>query len=239
MRETLELMTLLIAPAMFWAAYHYYKDRHQPEPVRNLLLTYGLGIAAGYLGLRAYEVLEFIGLRHDAYALAESSRWGLLVYAVGVIGLVEETVKFIPFWLIGTRLHHFDEPIDGIIYASFVALGFATYENFYYLPALDGLEAIGRAVVSPVVHVAFASVWGYACSRAQIEGRSLWPAAGRALLLAAVLHGAYDFVAIGVTEWVRVVPPLIVLGLWWWRLRVFQHLHDRAKADSSGSSRFS
>jgi RsiW-degrading membrane proteinase PrsW (M82 family) len=220
----MKLLLALIAPALFWAAYHYYKDRHQPEPMLNLLLTYGLGIGAGYLGLHAYAALELAGLRYDAYHLAETSRLGLFLYAVGVIGVIEELVKFIPFWLIGMRLHHFDEPIDGIVYASFVALGFASYENWYFLPELEGGAAVARAFASPLVHVMFASIWGYACSRAKIEGRPLLPAALAGLALAALLHGLYDFVAIGLALWVHIVPPAIILAIWIWRMRLIRRL---------------
>jgi len=40
---------LLLGPIGFWAIFHHFKYRHQPEPVRNLLLVYLLGVAACYL----------------------------------------------------------------------------------------------------------------------------------------------------------------------------------------------
>ncbi|WP_455199977.1 PrsW family intramembrane metalloprotease [Kaarinaea lacus] len=220
----MKILTLIIAPTFFWAAYHYYKDRHQPEPIANLLLTYGLGIAAGYLGLHAYVSLELVGLRFNAYELAENNRLGLFFYSIFVIGVIEEVVKFIPFWLIGMRLHHFDEPIDGIIYASFVALGFATYENFYYLPHLQGTELVARAITSPLIHVMFASIWGYTCSRAQMRNRPLIPAAISGLAIAITAHGLYDFITIGLSEWLRIFPPVIILSIWIWRMRVIRRL---------------
>lgn len=229
----MKILTLIIAPTLFWAAYHYYKDRHQPEPISNLLLTYGLGIAAGYLGIHAYTALEFVGLRYDAFELAENNRLGLFFYSIFVIGVIEETVKFIPFFLVGMRLHHFDEAIDGIIYASFVALGFATYENLYYLPHLQGAELFARAITSPLVHVMFASIWGYTCSRAQMRNRPLLPAAFSGLALAAAAHGIYDFAAIGLSAWVHIVPPVIILSIWIWRMHLIRHLNKRHLEDSS------
>lgn len=223
----MKILTLIIAPTLFWAAYHYYKDRHQPEPIANLLLTYGLGIAAGYLGIQAYAALELVGLRFNAYELAETNRLALFFYSIFVIGVIEEVVKFIPFWIIGMRLHHFDEPIDGIIYASFVALGFATYENFYYLPHLQGAELIARAIASPLVHIMFASIWGYTCSWAQIRNRPLLPSAILGLAIAIVAHGFYDFVTIGLSEWLRIFPPAIILGIWIWRMHLIRRLQKR------------
>ena len=41
------LLTLpIVLPVLFWAAYHYHKDRHLPEPLGNLALCFGLGLAA-------------------------------------------------------------------------------------------------------------------------------------------------------------------------------------------------
>jgi RsiW-degrading membrane proteinase PrsW (M82 family) len=64
------LVLPILAPVLFWAAYHYYKDRHQPEPVANLLLCFFLGIGASYFSILAYSALGSIGLRFDAYELA-------------------------------------------------------------------------------------------------------------------------------------------------------------------------
>lgn len=230
--SALTLLGLLAAPSFFWAAYHYYKDRHRPEPVRYLLLSYGLGIAAGYLGLQAYALLDLVGLRRDAWELAERDLPGLLLYALLVIGTVEELAKFVPFWLIGMRLHHFDEPIDGIVYASFVALGFASYENFHYLPQLDGWETLGRAIAAPVVHVAFASIWGYGCGCARVCRP--WPrlACAGALALAVAGHGLYDFVVIGLPQWAQALPPLLILALWLWRLVLLRRLETAVRRET-------
>ncbi len=219
------LFSLLLIPSLFWAAYHYYKDRHRPEPLLNLVLAYGLGFAAAYLGLLGYELLGTLGLRYDAFALAERSKAGLLLYAVAAIGSIEELAKFIPFIIVISRLRHFDEPLDGIVYASFIALGFATHENLGYLPYLEGWEAVGRALVSPLVHIMFASIWGYAYASAAIRGTPRTLPTLFALLCAILAHGIYDFIAIGMSQWIHVAPPVIILGIWVWRMHTIRKLH--------------
>jgi len=220
-------LILLFAPALFWAGYHYYHDRHQPEPLHYLFLTYGLGIGAGYLGTLGYQALAYIGLDVDVFDLALHNRLGLLLYSVFVIGVEEELIKFLPFWFICIRLQHFDEPIDGIIYASFIALGFATYENYHYLQILNGYEAIGRAVASPMVHILFSSIWGYLCSRAIMRNKPLWPAALIGVALAAVVHGLYDFAVLSLTMWVHIAPPIILLLIWAWRMHLLKRLQNK------------
>ena len=42
-----ELLLLpIVLPVVFWAGYHYHKDRHLPEPPDNLLLCFLLGMLA-------------------------------------------------------------------------------------------------------------------------------------------------------------------------------------------------
>ncbi len=223
----IDVAVVLIAPTGFWCAYHLYKDRHRPEPILNLVVIYVLGIAAGWLGLKAYGVLDLINLRHDAYDLADSSLVGLFAYTVFVIGPVEELVKFLPFWLVGIRFHDFDEPVDGIIYASFVALGFATYENFLYVDYVEGAEALARGLASPLVHIMFASIWGYRCTEARINRDGLARTALTALALAAFLHGLYDFVMIGLPPGYRPLSACLILAIWVWRMHVIRRLTDR------------
>ena len=224
-----DLITVAIAPALFWAGYHYYKDRHRPEPLGNLVLVYLLGIAAGWLGSQAYRGLEVLGLRYDAYALAETSLPGLFVYAILVIGLLEEGVKFLPFLFVALRLEHFDEPVDGIIYASFIGLGFATYESVHYLAYLDGPEALARGIAAPLVHVMFASIWGYTTGMAKLRGGPVWPAALLGLGIASLAHGCFDFLTIGLPAWWRVLAAALVLTVWLWRMRLIRTLHQRRR----------
>ena len=90
----------IILPVLFWAIYHYHKDRHLPEPVSHLLLAFMLGIGSFYIGLFLYWMLGLVNLRYDAFLLAETNPAGLFVYAIGVIGVVEELAKMIAFFLV-------------------------------------------------------------------------------------------------------------------------------------------
>jgi len=213
---------LLFVPCVFWSAYHYYKDRHRPEPILSLLLALVLGYGSAYIGLFLYDALHYVGLNFDAYELAESSKLHLLIYALVAIGPIEEFAKFLPFIVILIRTPHFDEPLDGVIYASFIALGFSFHENQQYLQYLSGSEAIARSITSPMVHVLFASIWGYAYGFADHHGinRALATACG--LCIASVSHGIYDYFSISISAWTHIVPPLIILSIWVWRIRMFK-----------------
>ena len=44
--QQLALICPIVIPVIFWAVYHYHKDRHLPEPLGHLLLAFGLGMLA-------------------------------------------------------------------------------------------------------------------------------------------------------------------------------------------------
>jgi len=221
------LVFILLVPFMFWAAYHYYHDRHRPEPVGNLLLCILLGVAAAYLNRGMYAGLGVLGLRYDALALAGENLPGLFAYAVLGIGLTEELAKLLLFVAVAIRLRAFDEPLDGIVYASFLALGFSLVENLHYLQYLSPAEALLRSFAGPLVHIAFASVWAYPIGLTRIRRGNLWQTAVPWLCVGALLHGVYDFVALGFADEALLVAAGIVVAIWIWRLATIRRLSRR------------
>lgn len=103
------LILPIVVPVIFWAAYHYHKDRHLPEPPLNLLLCFALGIMAAGLSRLMYIGLEPFGLRFDAVALGIDDPLGLLASALLAIGPIEEFAKLLPFLaaLIGSLIAAF------------------------------------------------------------------------------------------------------------------------------------
>ncbi|HMB60590.1 MAG TPA: PrsW family intramembrane metalloprotease [Xanthomonadales bacterium] len=222
---TLVCLLPVFLPVMFWAAYHRHADRHLPEPASHLLLAFCLGIGSFYVGLYGYIALDLVGLRFDAYELAESNLPGLFAYSLLVIGIIEESAKLLPFLVVILHFKEFNEPIDGIIYASFIALGFAAVENIYYLEFLTRTEAYARGFVGPVLHIVFSSIWGYFIGRAFLRKRHRMLTIGASLLFAALLHGVYDFIAIGLPATALPIAAALIIIAWIWRLRLIRDLH--------------
>lgn len=217
----------IIAPAVFWIGYFYYKDRFQPEPIRVLGITYILGLLAAFACLKFYGLLPLIGIPEDPSALIEGQRLQFFLYSLGVIGLIEELFKLLPFSLIVLRLRAFDEKIDGIIYASIVAIGFASFENIYYLSFLEGFELFGRAFASPLSHTIFSSIWGYTVGKARIQGKPLLPPALIGLAISALVHGIFDFFTTSPS--LRIAAASTILILWIWRIKVLEKLGPQKK----------
>lgn len=121
------------------------------------------------------------------------SAWNAFVCAAGL----EESAKLFLLWLLLRKNPHFDERMDGIVYACCVGMGFAGLENiFYLLSNLDSLMtvAITRGVLSVPGHFFYAVFMGYFYSLA-FFGSSEHKT--RNLLLAwaipVLVHGAFDF----------------------------------------------
>jgi RsiW-degrading membrane proteinase PrsW (M82 family) len=227
------LLFLPIAlPALFWAVYHYHKDRHLPEPLGNLLLSFVLGIVAAGISKAMYLGLEPLGLRFDAVALADSNALGLFAYAVLAIGPIEELAKMLPFLLVVIRFKAFDEPLDGIVYASFIALGYAAVENYHYMDFLTGFETYARGFAGPVIHILFASIWAIWITRAWLARESICAPTLYGFLLAAGLHGLYDFIVLRYPVSALPIAATMIAAIWIWRLRLMRRLHEEAVADS-------
>jgi len=218
----------IVAPALLWIGYFYYKDRFQPEPYLHMGLTYILGLAAGYVCFKSYGLLSLLNIPPDPSLLIDRHPFLFFLYCIGVVGFLEEIIKFLPFILLVVRLKAFDEEIDGMIYASVLALGFASYENLHYLPLKTGFTQIGRAMASPLTHTIFSSIWGHMVGTAIFSRRSkkaVWGAALKGIVLASLLHGIFDFFTL--SPFLRFLSALVILAIWIWRIRLMEILHKK------------
>ncbi|MBN1223508.1 MAG: PrsW family intramembrane metalloprotease [Candidatus Aminicenantes bacterium] len=221
------LFSGILSPAIFWIAYFYFKDRLQPEPFLKIGTAYLLGIFSGLAVLHVARFLPLLGIPEDPSILMES--WGLhyLAYSVGVTGLMEELFKFFPFLVIVMNFKDFDEKIDGIIYASMIALGFASYENIRHLVFIDGLEMLGRAFASPLTHTIFSSIWGYTVGAARLARKPIFGTSIIGIGIAAISHGVYNYLT--ASAMLRAGSAAIILVIWIWRLQLIEKLAGRVK----------
>ncbi|MFC2169833.1 PrsW family intramembrane metalloprotease [Acidobacteriota bacterium] len=218
-------ISAIFAPALFWSLYLYYKDRIRPEPIRYLGVSYLLGIAAAVFCVQFYKLLQLIGIPEDPSFLMDNQRALFFLYSIGIIGVVEESFKFLPFIFVLLKIKSFDERIDGIIYASMIALGFASYENMRYLVYLNGFELFGRAFASPLTHTIFSSIWGYVVGIAKIKKRPILMLAVKSLAAASILHGLFNFFTTSST--LRFASSFLILVIWIWRIRAIKKIEPK------------
>jgi RsiW-degrading membrane proteinase PrsW (M82 family) len=173
--------------------YFDLKDFLNPEPRRMLALSYLLGAGAALVGLALYYLLPLLGVPEDP----GGTPWEILLYCLLIVGPIEEGVKFVAARFFIFRSVHFDEPIDGLIYSSAIAIGFASFESLIYTSIMEWPYQLARAVTAPLTHSLFASIWGFATAyaffRTRNKATSFLLQAG-SLVIAIIAHGLYDFV---------------------------------------------
>jgi RsiW-degrading membrane proteinase PrsW (M82 family) len=215
--DSLGVLALSLAPGVFWLWFFYRRDRLEPEPKSLVIKMFFLGMAL---------VLPAIALERPFSGRTVT----LLVFAAPVI---EEALKFAAVRLTIYRHREFDEPMDGIVYAVAVALGFASLENAYfilssYLAPQLALEysnpvwAFGmvwklyliRAFLTIPGHALWSALWGYSLGLAKMDMVSRKRAAiVRGLILSCVLHGLFNLMLLN-------FPPgalgmLVLVPLMW------------------------
>jgi len=104
---------------------------------------------------------------------------------------VEESFKLLAT-LPAYRSRAFNEPIDGVVYATTAALGFATVENIFYVMEGGWLVALLRASLSVPGHAFFGATMGFylGLQKTRRENRLML----HALLVPTILHTAYNVV---------------------------------------------
>lgn len=143
--------------------------------------------------------------------------------AFAIAGIVEEGVKYIAVYLFLRRNRFFDQCYDGIVYAAFISLGFASVENLLYIWRLGFETAIVRAFMSIPAHMLFAVFMGYYFAlgfRSDQKKRTkhfLF-----ALIVPVILHGLYDFFLFDLQKSpviYFVLTTILCLSLWRYGLR--------------------
>jgi len=132
----------------------------------------------------------------NRFADPRSPMYSILL-AFLVVALAEEGMKMFFLKRDTWNSPAFNYRFDGIVYAVFVSLGFAAYENILYVFNYGLSTALLRAVSAVPAHMSFAVAMGALYGRARLlENRGEKSAAkvGRllALLAAVLLHGFYD-----------------------------------------------
>lgn len=207
------LPILAIAPGIFWLWYFYTRDRYEPEPKSLVVWMFVMGV------LVTIPVAFFQGFISIFIV-------STIIMASVVAPIVEEYAKFIVVRRTMYRHPEFNEPMDGIVYAVAVGLGFASLENVLYVvsaylqsPALGAGTLVVRAFLSVPGHAIFAGMWGYALGIAKFsvpERRQSIILQG--LVIAMVLHGLFNFL-LGITEVfafaILIFLLILIPGMWW------------------------
>lgn len=176
---------VIVAPVLLWL------DRSEPEPRSAKIHAFLWG--AFVAGLISVIVNTTVGL-----TLGETAA------AVASAPTIEEITKGLGIaWMV--RRKEVDGPMDGIVYAGWVALGFAMIENVSYFQFAFEQDLliqtfVVRALLTPFAHPLFSMWIGLAIGLAIRGRRSAWTGVW-GLFVAMALHAAWNgSLTIGGTE---------------------------------------
>ncbi len=168
---------VVVLPVLAWL------DRVEPEPFRSRLHAVLWGAAvAGFVS----------GIVNSIVAYGFGETWAVVVSAP----LIEEFTKGLGvYWAL--RRREIDGVADGIVYAGWVALGFAVVEDFLYFTT--AVEAgmwrevfIVRALLTPFAHPLFTAWIGMAIGLAVAHQQSIVVNALWGYGLAVASHAAWN-----------------------------------------------
>lgn len=220
------LQTLLaLAPVGVLAFILYRFDHEQPEPIRQLIKAIGFGVISAIVAIVASSILEVFEGGIANYAFSHAVYTALFGAAIP-----EEAAKMLMLWLLIRKNKHFDEHLDGIIYAAFIALGFAGIENIgYVLMSEDFIgTSFSRAIFSVPGHYAFGVAMGYFFSLAYFskdkEEKKKWYFF--AFFVPVGLHFIYDALLM-VAEVTPAIAGLLSLAFYFFVYRMHKYALGR------------
>lgn len=197
MSNTSLLLFFSLLPVILILVTIYSIDKNK-EPLILLLVCFVLGIflcfAVVEISKLLGNILPFMNKNTDNLTFFE-----LFLYSFIGIAAIEELCKWIVSFLIGYHNKEFDEIYDIIVYAVFVSLGFALFENIIYVFSIGEIKvAMLRAILAIPAHACYAISMGYYLSKAkkcQVEKNKLNEIKYIliSILVPILIHGIYDF----------------------------------------------
>ncbi len=190
------LFAAAVIPALYLLSYVYRQDKVEKEPPQLLLSLVLQGIFATVIA----KILERAGLSLVSLVAREGTVLFSALLYFGVVAFAEEGAKYALLKRRTWNHPNFNFRFDGVVYAVFVSLGFALWENVGYVFSYGLGTAMIRAITAVPGHACFGVYMGCWYGEAYDRFRRGDEPGSRtrrimALLLPALLHGAYDFLA--------------------------------------------
>src|ERR1700687_6211433 len=120
----MQYIALAVAPGIAICMFIFYTDVYNKEPKFELFFSFFLGCLA---------ILPAVVFEDSFSSVLDGTVSGVAIFSYAVVAFSEESSKFLGLRLYSYKQKSFDEPLDGIVYAVMVSMGFATVENIIYV----------------------------------------------------------------------------------------------------------
>lgn len=189
------LVLAAVIPAVLLMIKTYRSDRLEKESPAMLWRLIKAGIFSALIALVLEKVFSAL---LDLTVAQDSPLYNVILY-FGIVAFSEEGAKYFLLKRKTWRSPEFNCQYDGVVYAVFVSLGFALWENISYVMAYGLSTALVRALTAIPGHASFGVFMGAFYGIAQkhdYRGNAGEAAVFRtlALVLSALLHGTYDYI---------------------------------------------
>lgn len=218
------LFIIAITPALVIIVGLYLSDRYDREPLKLLLITYILGALSVIPTIFVEELLSLFNVFPGIL--------GAFYTAFIVAGFTEEYFKRLVVLKVAYNSKYFNEKLDGIVYAVFASMGFATVENIIYVVyrySNNPYIGLYRGVLSVPAHGVFAVTMGYYLSLAKFSTaeRIKIKSYRCSLYMPIIFHGIFDFILMANIPQLTIIFVPYVIYLWWLNERkLSKYLYD-------------
>jgi len=221
-------ISVLPSIILMWVVYK--EDKIEKEPLGLLTALFFIG---GISIIPAAFIESYLG-GIGSSLISGTSNFTLFIKAFIGIALVEEGIKFMILKIGTWKNKNFNYTFDAIVYATFVSLGFATFENILYVLSSGVFTAILRAITSIPGHMTFGVLMGIYYGRAKVceNNRNIAGKNGNlafCLTIPVLLHGLFDFCLFTKNGWFLLIFLALIISIY---VISFRSINKYSRSDS-------
>ena len=210
---------LALGPVFIIAFYIYFRDKYEKEPWTILLLAM---LAGCFITLPILPIELLFSKVGESFGGLWNAAWNSFFVAA----LCEEGFKFLALVLLVWKNKEFNEKFDGIVYATFISLGFAGVENLLYVLKTGVSTGIVRAITAVPAHAIFGITMGFFFGIAKFYPKKRKRYLHYSFLLPFFLHGCYDFILMSELNYLFFFFVPFVVYLWISGLKKMKKLNE-------------
>lgn len=192
------LYALALIPVVGLLIFIYFNDKKEKEPFGLLVGLFFAGMGTIVTAI----IAELVGGLILGAIFPANTVIGGVLDAMLIVAPAEELGKFLVLRLITWKNKNFNYNYDAIVYAVFVSLGFAAFENITYVFGSGIGTAFLRMFTAVPGHACFAVFMGFFYSKAKYASLTGKKGActgftALAMVIPIVIHGVYDAILMG------------------------------------------
>lgn len=190
----MDLLSFIVSiiPILVISILIYNKDKIK-ESSKFIFKLFILGISSCYPAAMISSIFGYFFPELDNMSFIQ-----LFIFSFGTIAFIEELCKWIFVYKFSYNYKEFDSSYDMIVYATFVALGFACFENILYVSSYGIKAGLLRGLTAVPGHTCYGILMGIYLGIAKIKDIDGNMGLSKkykllSIVIPTIAHGIYDF----------------------------------------------